>query len=97
MAVVSDQAETVGVTAIPTPITDIGSELWFVHQLMYNNISFGDATGFQSGNVAQYEVDSKAMRKVNGGQDVVLVGELSAAASDGFSFFAGGRMLIKVN
>ena len=31
VAVVSDQAVAVGVTAVPTPITDIGSDLWFVH------------------------------------------------------------------
>ena len=29
--VVSDQAEAVGVTAIPTPITDAGSDLWMLH------------------------------------------------------------------
>ena len=29
MAVVSDQAVAVGVTAVPTPITDMGSDLWF--------------------------------------------------------------------
>ena len=31
MAVVSDQAVAIGVTAVPTPITDMGSDLWFVH------------------------------------------------------------------
>ena len=29
MAVVSDQSVAVGVTAVPTPITDMGSDLWF--------------------------------------------------------------------
>ena len=46
-AIVSDQVNAIGVTAVPTPITDMGSDLWFVHQLMYNEFVFGDGTGFQ--------------------------------------------------
>ena len=30
LAVVSDQATAVGVTAVPTPATDRGSDLWFL-------------------------------------------------------------------
>ena len=32
IAVVSDQAVAVGATAVPTPITEAGSHLWFLHQ-----------------------------------------------------------------
>ena len=45
MAVVSDQAVAVGITAIPTPITDLGSDLWFVHQPMWNATTFQSAVG----------------------------------------------------
>jgi len=31
MAVVSDEASAIGVSAIPTPVTDAASDLWFVH------------------------------------------------------------------
>ncbi len=30
--VVSDQAVAIGVTAVPTPVTDKGSDLWFVYE-----------------------------------------------------------------
>ncbi len=32
--VVSDQAAAIGITAVPTPFTDLGSDLWFLHQIM---------------------------------------------------------------
>ena len=96
MAIVSDQAAAIGVTAVPTPITDMGSDLWFFHQLLYNEFSFLTAAGFEEGGLAQYEADSKAMRKVDIGQDLVIVAEPSAT-SDGFITRVGGRMLVKVN
>ncbi len=97
MAVVSDQAVAVGVTAVPTPIIDMASDLWFVHQLMYNTFVFASGIGFQDGGLKVTEIDSKAMRKVDIGQDMVVVGGLSGAASAGFTMFVGGRMLVKVN
>jgi len=89
IAVVSDQAVAIGVTAVPTPITDMGSNLWLLHQLYMA----GD-TSAPRGEV--YETDSKAMRKVEIGQDLVVVVELSAAG-DGQVVTIGGRMLVKNN
>ncbi len=93
LAVVSDQAVAVGVTAVPTPITDIDSEFWFLHQLLYADESnLTDRT--RSG---QYmEVDSKAMRKVSAAEDIIFVGE-KAGISDGVILTIGGRLLIKNN
>ena len=95
MCVVSDQAVAAGVGSIPTPITDIASDFWFVHQLLYNDFVFATGIGFQDGGSKQYEVDSKAMRKVNDAEDVVVVGEFSSAGSGGFDLTIGGRVLIK--
>ena len=96
MAVVSDQAVAVGVTAVPTPITDMGSDLWFLHQLFFASVQIEEASGngafLRSTNI---EIDSKAMRKVDIGQDLVVVGEL--AQTSGFNLTIGGRMLVKVN
>ncbi len=97
MAVVSDQASAVGVTAVPTPLTDMASDLWFVHQLMYGALLRADGTGIDAGAMLTTEVDSKAMRKVDIGQDMVIVGELSSGASAGFTLTVGGRILVKVN
>jgi len=96
MAVVSDQASAIGVTAIPTPITDMGSDLWFVHQLMYAQFLFITGAGIDSQNMTSFPIDSKAMRKVDIGQDLVLVAEIGGNA-DGVNITLGGRMLVKVN
>ena len=93
IAVVSDQAAAIGVTAIPTPFTDMASDLWFVHQNLFADESnLTDRT--RSGQ--RYTIDSKAMRKVDIGQDVVVVSEHGTGAS-GAKLAVAGRMLIKVN
>ncbi len=93
MAVVSDQASGVGVTAVPTPITDMASDLWFVYQLIYADESnLTDRTRPST----KMAIDSKAMRKVDIGQDLVIVGEASGL-SNGTILTVGGRMLVKVN
>jgi len=98
VAVVSDQAQSIGITALPTPITDMSSDLWMVHQLMYNVFHFLDATGVNFHGDSQYEIDSKAMRKVQDGEDVVVVAESSAGASTGgANIVVGGRILVKLH
>ncbi len=95
-AVVSDQAVAIGVTAVPTPLTDLGSDLWFVLQLMMARFELVSAVGVD-GNVGQhYTIDSKAMRKVDVGQDLVETIEVSSA-SGGTTIVTGGRMLIKLH
>ena len=93
LGVVSDQAVAVGVSALPTPITDLASHLWFLHKIIYADESaLTDRTRPQT-NVS---VDSKAMRKVEVGSDLVVMAELT-----GFSLGAivtvGGRILVKNN
>ena len=94
-AVVSDQAVAIGVTAIPTPFTDISSDLWFLYQAMWNSFAFGDATGFANEGT-RYPYDSRAMRKVEEGEDVVGVIETSGI-TNGVTVFNWGRMLIKLH
>jgi len=91
--VVSDQSLAVGVTAVPTPDTDAGSDFWFAHRYMTN--FFATAIGRRA---TSYDLDSKAMRKVDEGQDLITVGELESSTSQGgVSLFAAGRILIKVH
>ena len=40
--VVSDEALAIGVTAVPTPVTELASDLWFIHQFIMggeNNVA----------------------------------------------------------
>ena len=93
--IVSDQAQAIGVTAIPTPVTDSGSDLWFAYQLGFAQFRFGDATGF--GNISkEFEIDSRAMRKVEEGQTLVEVIE-NSAAGQGVNTLTGVRFLFKLH
>ncbi len=63
-AVVSDQASAIGVTAIPTPITDAGSSLFFSWTPWMAAIEQATAVGFDATPGFVQHFDSKAMRKV---------------------------------
>jgi len=95
IAVVSDQALAIGVTAVPTPFTDLGSDLWLYHEITIGSIASVSAIGiFESG--FGRPTDSKAMRKVVEGQDVAISVETSAVSS-GAIVEKAGRMLIKLH
>ncbi len=94
LAVVSDQATAVGVTAVPTPATEQGSDLWFLHAIWPGQMEFVTAAGFAS--YQPKEIDSKAMRKVVEGQDVVMVVE-AGLGGNGVDMTIAGRMLVKLH
>ncbi len=94
--VVSDQAQAAGVASVPTPITEMGSD-WFAYQLMTNQFRFGTAVGFQSQAGSHYAIDSKAMRKVVVGQDVISCVELVSGTSNGADLISICRMLVKLH
>ena len=96
ICVVSESALAVGITAVPTPITELDSDLWFVHRTLLNQFLFADATGFNSPSGFVTTVDSKAMRKVNNDQDVAVVVE-GAALGEGQLITLVGRLLIKLH
>jgi len=93
IAVVSEQAVDVGISAVPTPILDMSSNLWMLHQVLYADESqLADNRSPES----VYSIDSKAMRKVELGQDLAIVVE-GAGFGGGVQITVGGRMLIKNN
>ena len=96
IAVVSAQAEAIGVTAVPTPNADRESDLWFLFEEITGQFLFADATGFieGAGGLIRH-FDSKAMRKVEDGQDIVVVIENFFSA--GTQVTVSGRMLIKLH
>jgi len=94
-AVVSDQASAIGVTAIPTPFTDSDSDLWFVYETMIQNFLVTTDIGRLLGGY-QIPVDSRAMRKVEDGQDIVLVTE-AGSLSAGIVLRGFIRQLIKLH
>ena len=72
IAIVSAQAFAIGITAIPTPLTDASSDLWFVHGYWDAAISLADGTGIANTS-RRVDFDSKAMRKLTPDETVVMV------------------------
>ncbi len=93
LAVVSTKASAAGGTSIPLPITDEGSELWFAYQFWAAGASIG-ANG--NNPIYVFPFESRAMRKVTEGEDVVSVFE-NGSAADGCGYLLKYRMLIKLH
>ncbi len=96
MCVVSDQANAIGVTAVPTPFTDIGSDLFFVHEILMGRFQFITGAGFDSLGLVWKQYDSKAMRKVNDDSQNIVVVE-SSTLGQGQVVHHAGRQLIKLH
>ncbi len=93
--VVSDQATAIGVTAVPTPSTDNSSDAWYVFETVFSQLFVTTDIGrFIS--VQQHDFDSRAMRKVEDGFDVISVVE-TGAGSDGAVIRAFARTLVKLH
>ena len=93
-AVVSEQAAAIGVTALPTPVTDEDSDLWFVYEKMFSRLQVTPAGTGPSGFTREF--DSKAMRKVDDGETVVTMAE-TAGISSGVILIHGDRFLVKLH
>ncbi len=96
LAIVTEQATAIGVTAVPTPITDLGSDQFFVHELLFNRYLFTTAVGFDGNGGRERIVDSKAMRKVKESDDLAVTVE-TTGTSEGSILIFGGRMLVKLH
>ncbi len=95
MDVVSEPARIVGVTAVPAPILDEDSDLFFVYQPVVSDILVATAVGHaQAGRV--FEFDSRAQRKVEDGQAIVVSLE-NASAAHGAQYIVKFRMLLKLH
>jgi len=94
-AIVNERAANLGITAVPLPNTDAGSSLffswtpWFAPIAVGSDISFGDVS-------SHVEFDSRAMRKVEVGDDLVVTVE-NQSTTDGALFLFQARILIKTN
>ena len=83
MAIVTTAAATAGVGSIPTPITEAGWDGWLLHQ--YLAVEEAIVAGQAVGAFDRRVLDSKAMRKANEDESIILVwdgavtGTMSAA------------------
>jgi len=93
VGIVNDVAGALGVTALPGPVTDCGWPGWFVHQWFFNEFQFISGTGTQSRVERQYEIDSKAMRKLKGEEALVIM--IENFGISGMDFHVSSRFLTK--
>ncbi len=96
MAIVTDEALAIGVTAVPTPITDQDSESWFLWQPFFTDLRFGTAVGLEYNTYFHVPLESKAMRKVDFGKSLVVVVENSSATA-GMRYIMEFRVLVKLH
>ncbi len=93
-SVVSSQASAIGVTALPTPATDQGSDAFFVYESWNGKRQFGDSTGFYE--LVPRSYDSRAMRKVEDGFEIAFTIE-SGLGGNGVAVDHVGRILLKLH
>ncbi len=90
MQVVSEKAIATGVTALPDPITEEGSDTWFVYQ------SFMASGGPLQGQAMHvFPFDSRAQRVVEDGFDIAVMAA-NSSSQFGLRILIKFRLLIKV-
>ena len=75
VAVVTTTAAGVGVTAMPGPMSDESSDKFYVLEMFGNTMQLGSAVGFDPRFGITREIDSKAMRKVDNEETLVVIWE----------------------
>ena len=93
MVIVSAEAFAAGVASVPEPFSNADWGGWFVWRSFSYRMAVGDQTGFRVIS-RDFEIDSKAMRKVSPNEVIVMVVEFQAGA---FSVSAPLRMLLKLS
>jgi len=99
MAVVTDQAAAIGVTAVPTPTTDQASDaffMWIPWQCSMT-VSGTPASAFGGNTLwSRYDFDSKAARKIQDSDSIIVTIE-NSNSTHGAEYLMQFRMLIKLH
>ncbi len=94
--VVSDEAVAVGITAVPTPVEQDGSP-WIHFDMAFQRLEFLSSVGVVPDMMPQrYVIDSKSMRKVEEGQDLITVIQ-NSGTSEGTNVATYVKTLVKLH
>ena len=97
IGIVTAPAFAIGITAMPAPLDEVDWEGWLWHQFFFLHV--GDPTaGDRDTNRLNFEVDSKAMRKI--GTDEVIFAALQSVeqvAGETMKVFFDSRLLFKLS
>ena len=80
IGIVSDQAFAAGAASIPGPWTDPDWDGWFLWMAWALRVEFSDASGVNIPADVTQQIDSKAMRKVQFNETLVVMAESQAGA-----------------
>ena len=94
LGIVSAEALAIGVTAVPHPFRDPDWGGWFVWRTFFFRYEFHDATATMFPASIQFEIDSKAMRKVEPNEALVVVAESQVGS---FAVADGTRVLVMLS
>ena len=96
ICVVTEQAATIGITAVPHPATDAAWGGWVVHQYFASQVIGPALLGLEPGVMHLLQIDSKGMRKIGENERLVTVWENTGSAH-AFNTFASFRFLTKIH
>ena len=101
IGICTNAAFAVGVSAVPTPITEIQENIWLFHQFIQlrSNVIFGGGIAFgeiPNAGLQQFDVDSKAMRKLRVGDTIYACLEVSESGTATMRGDFDSRVLVKL-
>ena len=95
-AVVGEEARAAGAGSLPGPILDEDSGQWFVHGFFAQALVVVSQTSIHHDGFVRTDFDSKAMRKVEENEAIVVMLE-NASSGHGLSYIIKFRMLLKLH
>jgi len=96
LCLVTDEAFAIGITAMPTPVSDMDDELWFYHRFFSLHAGAVTATAALARIALNWEVDSRAMRKQPVGMTCAAVIEVTELPTAIIDVQFDSRQLVKL-
>ena len=94
VGLVNEVARALGVTALPGPSTDALWDGWFVHQFIQERFLFVSGVGVAPNAGRRYIIDSKAMRKFESDEGLIIMAE-NSSSTNGMNIGVSLRFLVK--
>jgi len=96
IGIVTNEAFAIGPTALPGPLSEADWDGWFYHRIFDLHQGAENAVNTALLDAVQFEVDSKAMRKWDGGAEtMVAMVEVSEIGTSVMTIYFDTRVLIK--
>ena len=91
VGICTEEAFAIGITAVPTPITDADRDIWMYHRFfsIHRTIDTDPRP-------VDFEVDSKAMRKLPEGMVIYAVAEVVEVGTVTAEVYFDSRLLFKI-